>query len=675
MAIDPALLSQVKWDDEPAQTAGQKPLEIDIKGGISESQLAAQQARAAAQQPIDLSQVVWDDQPSGVAPAMESTQPPAATDNMSGYEKFMAGVGKSFVDTYEGAKQAGVDSLNRNLAGITMGARAAGLDGVASAIANNGGRQVLESARGMQADAADRKQTDAALMGTGAGIGGNIGGTLLQILGPGAVARGTTAGAMFLPRTIAGNALQGLAIGSVQPAVNEQERGLNSLIGLAGGGLGAVAGKAAAATIGASKNALASLTGRGLNSTDAAAGQALMREATNPNAITFTPSAVPGVNRTLGEATLDPGLMALENTMRASRRGAFEQIDNANNAARVTQLERIAGTPQDMAAAESARDAGTATLRDRAFAEGEQSARQAQQARALMVGTDPSINALREQVGGIARAKSGNPAVQSALNDVSRALENSGDSVAGLYNVRQYIGDLLSGKAGGDKSSARAASSELLGIREMLDKELASRAPSFPEYLDAYRKASKPINRMQTGQELIDRGSGAVADALGNPRLAPAAFSKAASDLDSIAAKATGFKKAKASEILTSDDINAINAIQEDMRRQFARQSSATVGSQTAERLDIGNRLMQRGLMRAVPVVKDVAAFVEQQASDRLKERLAYLMANPAEAKRVLGALDKQSADSVRRVLSQLSFTTGTAAATSANNARGTARP
>lgn len=67
MAIDPALLAQVKWDDEPAQAAGQQPLEIDITGGVSESQLAAQQA-AAAQRPIDLSQVVWDDEPGAAAP-------------------------------------------------------------------------------------------------------------------------------------------------------------------------------------------------------------------------------------------------------------------------------------------------------------------------------------------------------------------------------------------------------------------------------------------------------------------------------------------------------------------------------------------------------------------------------------------------------------------------------
>lgn len=45
---------------------------------------------------------------SGVKSRVDSTandRVAPATDSMSGYEKFMAGVGKSFVDTYEGAKQ------------------------------------------------------------------------------------------------------------------------------------------------------------------------------------------------------------------------------------------------------------------------------------------------------------------------------------------------------------------------------------------------------------------------------------------------------------------------------------------------------------------------------------------------------------------------------------------
>ncbi|MEB1529895.1 hypothetical protein [Xanthomonas sp. WHRI 7945] len=88
MAIDPSVLAQVKWDDEPAPAAGDKPLEIDITGGVSQSQLQAQQAAAAAQQPIDLSQVVWDDEPGAAAPAAPAAPNPA---NQSAFARMVSG--------------------------------------------------------------------------------------------------------------------------------------------------------------------------------------------------------------------------------------------------------------------------------------------------------------------------------------------------------------------------------------------------------------------------------------------------------------------------------------------------------------------------------------------------------------------------------------------------------
>ncbi|XQA72065.1 hypothetical protein ACM9XA_11235 [Xanthomonas sacchari] len=88
MAIDPALLAQVKWDDAPAPEGGQQPLEVNITGGISESQLREQQAAAAAQQPIDLSQVVWDDEPGAAAPVASDTPNPA---NQSAFARMVSG--------------------------------------------------------------------------------------------------------------------------------------------------------------------------------------------------------------------------------------------------------------------------------------------------------------------------------------------------------------------------------------------------------------------------------------------------------------------------------------------------------------------------------------------------------------------------------------------------------
>jgi hypothetical protein len=204
-------------------------------------------------------------------------------------------------------------------------------------------------------------------------------------------------------------------------------------------------------------------------------------------------------------------------------------------------------------------------------------------------------------------------------------------------------------------------------IRDALDEQLAQRAPSFPEYLQAYRQASRPINRMEVGREVLQRSSGAVPDQLGNPVLTPAGVMRATGDLDAIAAKATGFKKAQAAEILSPEDIGAIRAIQDDMVRQASRQRSGTVGSQTAERLAIGDRIAKQSLATRVPWAGQFFEHFEARANEQLQERLAFMMANPQEAKRVLAALPERDRAPVRAMLGQLAMASGRSSAAQQN--------
>ncbi|QDY48799.1 hypothetical protein DUW70_09765 [Stenotrophomonas maltophilia] len=622
-AIDP---STIVWDDEPA--SGDQPLNIDIVGGTRESDVG----RGAVPNP---------------------------TDNMSGLDRFRAGIGKSLVDTYQGLKQAAGDVGSSPLLALqqgTVGALSGDgfLESGLVALSKLGAER-----KRLRDEEAARREIDRPLLDTGAGFSGNVLGTIAQILGPGVAARGTAAANALLPSTVRGNALQGLTIGALQPVASENERVGNALLGGVGGGAGAIAAKGAGAALNTGRNLLART---GLNATDRQAGNVLAREATNPNNLTITQSAVPGVQRTLGEASGDSGLMALEQTMRATNRGAFEPIDLRNNAARVQQMQRIAGTDADMAAAEAARSAASEGLRERAFAEGAETLARNQQADALMLPASTGIAQLRQGIQAIARSGAGNPNVQNATNAVSRALNQTGDSVGGLYNVRKYIGDLLNGRAAGDDASARAASRELIQIRDLLDENLAARAPSFPEYLDAYRSASKPINRMEVGREILSRSSSTAQDQLGNPILTPAGVARATNDLDAISAKATDFKKAKASDILTQQDLASLRAIQDDMQRIAQRNRSAAAGSQTAERLSIGERTAVRGVAGRLPWVGPLFEHFEQQANQRLSERLAYLMANPSEAQRVLAALPKEDAGVVRKSLNQLALASGRSA-------------
>lgn len=564
---------------------------------------------------------------SNVQSGATTVAAPTPVDGMSGGERFLAGLGQSMANTARSVRH-GVPA-----AALALGRAFSGAPENRALLDKR-----AEGFRAREQAIIDRdRQLDAPLLGTGGGLAGAAVGTLTQIVGPGIALKGTAAAPALLPRTVAGSAAQGAAMGAAQPTATGESRLANIALGGGLGTVGAALPIAGGRLMGLFRRAPYTATGA-----ERRAGEILRSEATNPAALaTPQPSLVPGVNRTLAEESLDPGIMALENTLRAGQRGVFDPIDTANNVARVQGLQRIAGTEADMAAAEGARLGAAQAARQEAMQAGPVS----------LTNTMQSIETAIQQ-------QQGRPAVQGALRQVQSLLQNADGTpesrIAVLDNVRMTIGDMLAGKLGGESAAALKGSRELIAIRDALNEEIGSQVPSFTAYLNAYRTASKPINRMQVGQELLERGSAPVPDELGLPRITPGAFSRASGDLDQIAARATGFSKANAASILSKDDIGLIKAIQDDMQRQFRRQSSATVGSQTFERSAIERRLGQQVASR-LPVVGGFVEVFEQAATQRVKERLAYMMANPAEARRVLAALPPADRAVVNQALLQLS--------------------
>ena len=124
------------------------------------------------------------------------------TEGMSGVDKYLAGVGKSFVDTYRGGKQ---------LLGI-------------------GDQEALQQ----EIDLA--KERDEPLMSTGAGIAGNLTGGIVSFLPT-----------MAIPgaNTYAGATLLGSGIGALTPTATGESRGLN----MATGGVGGFGGRGVAGGI------------------------------------------------------------------------------------------------------------------------------------------------------------------------------------------------------------------------------------------------------------------------------------------------------------------------------------------------------------------------------------------------------------------------------------------
>lgn len=222
------------------------------------------------------------------------------TVGMSTADKVLAGVGKAFADTGRGI---------------------AGLFGADNA------EEVRESRR-----------LDSALMDTGAGMAGNVGGHVVMALAPGGVLKGAAAGANALKATGAANALNaagkaalapttlrgaatlGAGMGMIQPAENMTERVMNT-------GLGAGAGAGGQAAF----NALA----RVVRPNTSPEVRNLMAEGITP-----TPGQILGG----GYKRVEEGLTSIPIVGDAIKRGQTRAVEELNTAAFNRALEPIGET-------------------------------------------------------------------------------------------------------------------------------------------------------------------------------------------------------------------------------------------------------------------------------------------------------------------------------------------
>lgn len=163
-------------------------------------------------------------------PAVQATRPDP-TDDMSGTQRFLAGVGKSIADSATGVAQF----LSSDAAPLVSG-----LPGLVT-------RELGKRGIGAAADqrAAEARELDLPLMQTGAGLAGNITGQALQAAIP--AGRGATfAGGLGRAAPYAEAALRGGALSAAQPVLGEESRAKNAAVGAAGG----VAGQGVASALG-----------------------------------------------------------------------------------------------------------------------------------------------------------------------------------------------------------------------------------------------------------------------------------------------------------------------------------------------------------------------------------------------------------------------------------------
>ncbi len=288
---------------------------------------------------------------------------------------------------------------------------------------------------------------------------------------------------------------------------------------------------------------------------------------------------IPGSIPTLATATADPGLATLERTMRLGEHGdKFAARDAQNSQARVDLFEKLRGDEHSIAALEDARESATSGAREAA----------------LKAQTKPAdINPVLDTIDTILKGPEGKrsevvkalTAVRDNLHDAAGNPETSAEI---LYGVRKEINDLLSPKASSDKRGAQLAASQLMDVKKSLDDVIQGVAPGFKEYLKNYSDLSKPIDEQNLLQSLK------ITDMRGNITLA-----RAQSALDKLKAlRAKG--GANAGKSVTSDTIDALTSIRDDLKRGDNINLARPIGPDTAQHFTTGGRLQQAGVPGAV---------------------------------------------------------------------------
>jgi hypothetical protein len=491
----------------------------------------------------------------GLKPEEIATGGEQAVAGMSGFERFKAGAGQSVASTGRGIAQ---------LAGLLS-------------------REDVDAAR----------QADAPLLRTGAGLSGAITGNVAQIVAPGgALKLGAkvpqlsraapaldAAGSAFLPSTVRGAAASGAGFGAVQEVGTGDSRAGNIALGGLAGTLGAALPRAATAvTERAARLSPAFTQGQ----QERAAAEVLEQFASNPDAVRRALSTsqvlVQGTRPTLAEATEDAGLAGLQKFMgnRPELQPALRETAEANNAARVKAIEdafggadaatidRLTGA-RDLAARQILRPISNISLKD----------------------VTPVNNAVDRLIVKNASAKN----VREALGAVKEEIGTI-KTVQDAHNVRQYIDQLISGQVEG-RAGAKFAQRELMTVKDVLDRQMRQAYPEWGKFLREYKAASKEIGQVKVGNRLLDKGPN-ISGVGDIPVLSPDKFSGAAADMDRLAAQATGFRRARAENIVTQQQSKVVDEVRRDLER-FSRSNSRAApiagGSATMQNAVGGTRV------------------------------------------------------------------------------------
>lgn len=432
-----------------------------------------------------------------------------------------------------------------------------------------GGKQLLGLER--QEDIDERKRLMAPLMNTGAGLAGNITGKVAAAL-PTAAIPGA--------QTLLGAGLIGGGLSALDPVATGESRARNAIFGTLGGSAGQALGKTIP-TIG--KALIDPFRKKGQEQIAAKA----LQEFAGKNAddvmarLAQSTELVPGSVPTAAEVSKSGGIAQLQRGLQSANPLFADDLAARaldQNAARLSALQKISGTADDLSSATSRRSELGGKLYEKALG---QKVKVDDELISLI--TRPSVSKSINKAASIAEEK-GKP--------LANLLDKKGKyvSVEALHNVKMAMDDLID-----TAPVSGIGKSELSAIKETRSKLLSWLDNANPAYKSArvrYDKASRPINRMEVGQEILSKSTRSqLPNARGDFTLYPDAFAKAMKSGDQIVKSETGLRKGLL-DVMTPEQIGTLNSIRDDLARSVAGQNiGRSVGSNTAQNLASQNIL------------------------------------------------------------------------------------
>jgi hypothetical protein len=254
------------------------------------------------------------------------------------------------------------------------------------------------------------------------------------------------------------------------------------------------------------------------------AGQLLRSVSTNPekaikNLQQNSEVLVPGSYPTTAQSARDPGLAAFETPVRAidqANRLGMRNIDQQT--ARTEILSKMARDPDTVQGAMDKRDAAALPMLKNAF-DGAGSIDTNELAGVMSV--------IRDQPG-VRSQKTVRNAINTHIKELSELTADADGnlmpiSAEDLYGLRKEIVRAMQGKLSGEAQDQRLARKQLSSIVGLIDERLESAAPGFADYLSTYAQRSKPVNQMETLQDIQMRSEVATPNLVtGDGVLSPA---------------------------------------------------------------------------------------------------------------------------------------------------------